>query len=63
MSSVINRPASPEAGKEPNPGIVQHYKERLQALGIFTGRDEPVHPNGPAPHHLVVSERERDRDA
>ena len=33
MSSVINRPAPPEAGKEPNPGIVQHYKEHLQALG------------------------------
>ena len=33
MSSVINRPSPPEAGKEPTPGIVQHYKEHLQALG------------------------------
>ena len=33
MSSMITNTASPEAGGEPEPGIVQHYTARLQALG------------------------------
>ena len=33
MSSMITNMASPEAGGEPEPGIVQHYTARLQALG------------------------------
>ena len=33
MSSMITNMASPEAGGEPNPGIVQIYRARLQAIG------------------------------
>ena len=33
MSSMITNIASPEASGEPDPGIVQNYRARLQALG------------------------------
>ena len=33
MSSLITSVASPEANSEPDPGIVQNYKARLQLLG------------------------------
>ena len=37
MSSMITNMASPEASGEPDPGIVQNYKARLQALGYSPG--------------------------
>ena len=37
MSSMIANIASPEASGEPDPGIVQSYKARLQALGYSPG--------------------------
>ena len=37
MSSMIANIASPEASGEPDPGIVQNYKARLQALGYSPG--------------------------
>ncbi len=33
MSPMITSMASPEASFEPDPGIVQNYKARLQSLG------------------------------
>ena len=37
MSSMITNIASPEASGEPDPGIVQNYRARLQALGYSPG--------------------------
>lgn len=37
MSSTITNTASPEATREPDPGIVEEYKTRLQALGYSPG--------------------------
>ncbi len=37
MSSMITNVASPEASGGPDPGIVQNYKARLQALGYSPG--------------------------
>ena len=37
MSSMITNIASPEASGEPDPGIVENYKARLQALGYSPG--------------------------
>ena len=37
MSSMITNIASREASGEPDPGIVQDYKARLQALGYSPG--------------------------
>ena len=37
MSFMIKNLASPEARGEPDPGIVQTYKARLQALGYSSG--------------------------
>ena len=37
MSFIIKNLASPEARGEPDPGIVQTYKARLQALGYSSG--------------------------
>ena len=37
MSSTIANTASPEASREPDPGIVEEYKTRLQALGYSPG--------------------------
>ena len=33
MSSMITNIASPEASREPDSGIIENYKTRLQALG------------------------------
>ena len=37
MSSMITNIASSEASGEPDPGIVQNYRARLQALGYSPG--------------------------
>ena len=63
MSSTITNMVPLSASGEPDPGIVQDYKARLQVLGILPGANGQVHPNDPAPHRMVVSERGRDRDA
>ena len=36
MSSMITNIASPKASREPDPGVVQNYKARLQALHAHT---------------------------
>ena len=37
MSSMITNIASPEASREPDSGIIENYKTRLQALGYSPG--------------------------
>ena len=63
MSSLITNRASPDASGDPELGIVQDLQGALTGLGIFPGPDGQVPPNDPAPHRMVVSERDWDRDA
>ena len=46
MSSMITNIVSPKASGEPDPGIVQNYKARLQALA------------GPACAHRAIDRRQ-----
>ena len=37
MSSITSSTVPPEASREPDPGIVENYKARLQTLGYSPG--------------------------
>ena len=63
MSSMITNIASPEVSGEPDPGHRPELQGAFAGPGILPGPDWQVSPNNPAPHHMVVSERDRDRDA
>ena len=51
MSSLITSVASPEANSEPDPGIVQNYKARLQLL--VRSPSPPGHDRDPDPYWLM----------
>ena len=63
MSSMITNITSTEARGGPDPDIVQTYKARLQALEYSPGLTGKCIRTILPPHHMVVSERDRDRDA